>query len=153
MVGHTGGMPSEAADALKSVALATAPTLASAGFKKRRNAFNRTTEAGVVQVLSFQMDKPARGAASAGPARRFNVNLGVYIHDDGDGATPPSWVNDGDCQLRQSVAELVPDGPDAHLALDDVDLASWATFHVLSMYALPWLDERRTRAQVLAARD
>ena len=140
-------MPSEASDALKSVVVSAAPTLTAAGFTKRRNAFNRTTEPGVVQVLSFTLEKAAgtrAGATSSG--RRFNVNLGVYLQD-GE-ASVPAWVNDGDCQVRRTAAELVPDGPDAHLALDDVDLASWATFHVLSMYALPWLDERRTREQV-----
>ena len=132
---------------MKSVVLSAAPTLTEAGFTKRRNTFNRTTEPGVVQVLSFTLEKAAGGRAGApGGGRRFNVNLGVHLQDSEAG--PPAWVNDSDCQVRRTAAELVPDGPDAHLALDDVDLASWATFHVLSMYALPWLDERRTRAQV-----
>jgi hypothetical protein len=140
-------MPSEASDALKSVVLSAAPTLTAAGFSKRRNAFNRTTEPGVVQVLSFTLEKAAGGrAAATSSGRRFNVNLGVYLQDGQ--ASAPTWVNDADCQVRQTAADLVPDGPDAHLALDDVDLASWATFHVLSMYALPWLDERRSREQV-----
>ena len=65
----------------------------------------------------------------------------------------PTWVNPSDCQLSRDLERLAPDVADAHLALDDVDLASWATFHVLTMYALPWLDERRTRAEVLAAQD
>ena len=142
-------MPSEASDALKSVVLSVSATLAEAGFTRRRNAFNRTTGAGVVQVLSFTLEKAAGArAVGSGNGRRFNVNLGVYLQDGEAG--PPAWVNDGDCQVRRSAAELVPDGPDGHLALDDVDLASWATFHVLSMYALPWLDERRTRDQVRA---
>jgi len=142
-------MPTEAAETLKEVVLATAPTLASAGFKKRRNAFNRTTDQGVVQVLSFQMDRPPRGSTAT---RRFTVHVGVFVHDDGPSADPePSWVNDGDCQIRHDVAELAASGPDAHLALDDVDRATWATFHVVSMYALPWLDAHRTRAEALAA--
>jgi hypothetical protein len=127
--------------------------LDSAGFKKRRNAFNRTTEAGVVQVLSFQLEKVAGRAANAG-ARRFSVSVGVYVGQRDPGAeAQPAWVNPSDCQLSRDLEQLAPDVADAHLALDDVDLASWATFHVLTMYALPWLDERRTRAEVLAARN
>ncbi len=142
-------MPSEAAEALKAVVTSAAPTLSTAGFKKRRNAFNRATGAGVVQVLSFQLDKVAGRSANAG-ARRFTVSVGVFV---GDGAQEPAWVNPSDCQLSRDLERLAPDVADAHLALDDVDLASWATFHVLTMYALPWFDERRTRAEVLAAQD
>ena len=142
-------MPSEAADALKEVVISAAPTLTSAGFKKRRNAFNRTTEAGVVQVLGFQLDK-ATGRVPGAGARRFTVSVGIFV---GSGDPAPAWVNPSDCQLSRELEQLAPDVADAHLALDDVDLATWATFHVLTMYALPWLDQRRTRAEVLAAQD
>src|SRR5215467_8335807 len=89
--GNTGGMPSEASDALKSVVLSAAPTLTAAGFTKRRNAFNRTTEPGVVQVLSFTLEKASgTRTAATSSGRRFNVNLGVYLLD-GEVSTP-AWV-------------------------------------------------------------
>jgi Domain of unknown function (DUF4304) len=139
-------MASEAAEAIKDVVNSTVPALESAGFKKRRNAFNRTTDDGVVQVLGFQLDKVASRSPSPAP-RRFTVSVGIFLGD----ADAPAWVNPSDCQLSRDLEQLAPEVAEAHLALDDVDLASWATFHVLTMYALPWLDERRTRSQVLAS--
>jgi hypothetical protein len=145
-------MPSEAAEALKAVVESTVPTLVSAGFKKRRNAFNRPGEPGVVQVISFQLDRVDRRASQASklPTRRFTVNLGVFLTDDAPEPEGPGWVSEADCQLRQDLDTLLPDGGDANLTLDDADLASWATFHVLTMYGLPWLDERRTTTRVRA---
>jgi hypothetical protein len=134
-------MPNETADALKMVISSAEPALTSAGFRRRRQTFNRRTADGVTQVLSFQLvPVPRARQRSAEPRRRFAILLGL-ADANGHGDEPP-WVNEGDCRIRRRLSELVPLGTDAEPALDDPDGATWATFHLVTMYALPWLDER-----------
>jgi hypothetical protein len=134
-------MPNEAAEAMRTVVSSAAPTLESAGFRKRRQTFNRSNGRGITQVVAFQLIPAERRRAGSDAAnrRRFSISVGLA-----NGAGEGAWVNEPDCGVRRDVAELVPPGHDAHPALDDVDGATWETFHLLTMYALPWLEEQRT---------
>lgn len=86
-------MGTDAARAMASVVALTVPLLKRAGFRKRRHSFNRTPEAGLVQVVSFQMGpfEPLGPGSEANIAFReqlgfagnlygtFTINLGVYV--------------------------------------------------------------------------
>jgi hypothetical protein len=49
-----------------------APQLKRAGFRKRRNSFNREVADGIVHVVSLQL-------GSYDPSGKFTINLGVFV--------------------------------------------------------------------------
>lgn len=130
--------------AMDEVARRIAPVLKQAGFRKRHRAFNRTTEPGVVQVISFQMSDAGNG--------RFTLNLGVYVEALRDQFSPwtkmSAWVNEYNCQLRKRIGQLLPGGRDTWWQVEDVETAAITVQAALSRYGLPWLEQRRTQTAI-----
>jgi hypothetical protein len=135
-----------------------APSLKSSSFKKRRHSFNRTTDDGIVQVVSFQMGpRLPPGAEPVPPIRldlygKFTINLGVFI-----AALEPmlgrsaqhAWINDYNCHCRMRIGELLPDPRDIWWSLDEPDSASQVAALALDTCGLPWLDSLRTEQAIM----
>ncbi len=91
-----------------------APALKSAGFRKRRHAFNRAASDGITHVLSFQagsFDPP--GTVHIPDLRpnlygKFTINLGVHVQGmrTSGGRPAKDWVNEYECHLRKRLGEL-----------------------------------------------
>ena len=97
------------------------PSLKSAGYRRSGNRFNRKTEPGIVQVISFQMGAfNPPGTVEIGGLRpnlygRFTVNLGVFLEAvmPYDKTPPPkSFVNDYNCHIRRRIGELLDNPAD-----------------------------------------
>jgi hypothetical protein len=91
-----------------------APQLKRAGFRKRRNSFNREVADGIVHVVSLQL-------GSYDPSGKFTINLGVFVpglNQVSSGSRGP-WVNEYDCDLRWRIGELHHEGRDLWWGLDD----------------------------------
>jgi hypothetical protein len=139
---------------MKDVVSGVAPLLKRAGFRKRRHAFNRTPEPGLVHVLNFQMgpfDPPGPGSEAHVAALesldmpgylygRFTINLGVYAAGMViEGGETRSWVNHYNCQLRKRIGELLT-GQDVWWSLESPDEIASVAETALSVAGLPWLD-------------
>ncbi len=140
-------MPTEAASQMKQVVGSLVPLFKDAGFRKRRNAFNRRTSETVTQVVAFQMGAYDPSETPDVPGLRenlygsFTVNLGVFS------ATPPSvtgrgvtgWVHEADCQLRMRLGFLLA-GYDVWWRLDRAEAVAGDVARGLIERGLPWLD-------------
>jgi uncharacterized protein DUF4304 len=141
---------------MRAIVASVAPALKTAGFRKRRHAFNR--EVGpLTHVVSFQMGAFDPSAAGAGvPFRpnlygRFTVNLGVFALEllrtaprAGD------WVNDYDCQFRMRIGHLLSPAADTWWALDDPDVPRTVEL-AIEQLGLPWLDRLGSCDAIIAA--
>src|SRR3954467_10832243 len=97
---------------MREVVDAIAPDL-KAGFRKRRNTFNRAASTGVVHVVNFQMARYAVPPTQPVPQRlkdgSFTVNLGVHGRSRPDRPTNNwRWVNEYDCEPRARLGALLP---------------------------------------------
>ncbi|HEX6952153.1 MAG TPA: DUF4304 domain-containing protein [Gaiellaceae bacterium] len=143
---------------MAAVVADVAPLLKSAGFRKRRHAFNRTTEPGLVQVVHVQMgpfEPPgSEGISLSGSLYgRFTINLGVYVPEMvlEEQQKRSGWVNEYNCQLRQRIGLLLTPPADTWWSLDDPAEASDAARHALDSAGLPWLDRLPSRKAILDA--
>jgi hypothetical protein len=152
---------------MSRVVAQAAPVLKAAGFRKRRHSFNRSTEPGLVQVLSFQMSAfgpPGPGAEHNRAAReaiglagpwygRFTINLGVFVEDMALDERPrrEGWINEYDCQLRMRIGRLLADRQDVWWSLEDSEAATDAALDAVRGAGLPWLDRLTSRDGILAA--
>lgn len=145
-----------AASMTQVVALAVSP-LKAAGFRKRRNSFNRPLERGMTHVLNFQMGPfEPPGTEEIPPFRvnlhgRFTVNVGVFVPEMviDEKLAPTTWVNEYDCQLRRRLGELMPAATDLWWSLDDPEEAAKVVGSAISSSALPWLERLATRDRVV----
>jgi hypothetical protein len=151
---------------MSSVVAQAVPLLKAAGFRKRRNSFNRTTEPGLVQVIKFWMgpfEPPGPGSEKHRAALEalgvrgdyygtFTIELGVYVPEMvlQEIDRPRVWVNDYNCQLRATVGELLPVGKQVWWSLDRSDVAGDVAVDALQEAGLPWLDRRASRDAILA---
>src|SRR4051812_14164744 len=109
------------AEAMARVVADIAPSLKSVGFKKRRHSFNRMTDAGIVQLVSFQMGPSLPPGGDPIPPHRldlpgrFTIELGVFLaalqHMLGK-SEKQGWTNDYNCHCRMRIGELLPDPRD-----------------------------------------
>ena len=134
---------------MAAVVAEVVPLLKSAGFRKRRNAFNRITEPGLVQVVSFQMGEFMPGSLYG----RFTINLGVYVPEMvlDEHAKRGDWVKESSCQLRQRIGLLLTPPEDVWWPLDDPTEAAGAARDALANAGLPWLDRLASRQAILDA--
>jgi hypothetical protein len=100
------------------------------GFKKSGRNYNRQTEPGVVQVISFQMGafEPPTGYVSPVPSwlkpdlyGKFCVNLGIYVEElvRSRGLKLKKFVAEYSCPIRKRLGPLVnPDGQEYWWPLD-----------------------------------
>ncbi len=129
------------------------------GFKKRRNAFNRKLDGGIVQIISFQagsyepfaIDVPNMNYFPNSLYGKFTINLGIYIDDLQifmHGKKPKDFVNEYDCQLRTRASHLVT-STDEWISIDkDFDKLSKETTNLIEKYALPFLDRFNSREKI-----
>jgi hypothetical protein len=133
------------------------PSLKSAGYRKSGNRFNRTTEPGIVQVISFQMgafDPP--GTVEIPGLRpnlygRFTVNLGVFLEAvmPYDKTPPPkSFVNDYNCHIRRRIGELLDNPTDYWWPLDTATAAP-AIQELIDTRVAAWMEHFSTWQRIL----
>lgn len=153
-------MATPSADAMGHIVALVAPTLKAAGFRKRRNAFNRSVAGQLVHVIDFQMGTYLPGTMYG----EFTINLGVYlprvadrldryqlgvpVKQDSDGRR--AWVNESDCHLRYRIGHLLTPSEDTWWSLDDAEAAATAV-DALSNVGLAWLDGLRTTGEIVDA--
>jgi hypothetical protein len=141
---------------MTEVVVAVAPTLKAARFRRRRHSFNRTTDAGVIQVVSFQMGpyRPPNAHESGGGRLygKFTINLGVYLASlarqlyrvpEGE------WINEYDCHLRQRIGQLLPAPEDIWWSLSDARLATQVADQAWRDHGLPWLETVTTERDII----
>ena len=124
-----------------------APVLKQAGFRKRRQSFNRRTSAGLVHVVTLWMHPKEPPAWTEVPGLRergygtFRLDVGVHVPEMTRSHTPrSSWVNEYDCHLRRTAGQLAGDElGDRWWPLADPEADAWA-LSALESLALPWLD-------------
>jgi hypothetical protein len=156
----------EAAALMKAHVVHVQPVLKTSGYRKRGNAFNRSTEPGVVHVIHFQMGAFDPPGTIEIPGLRpnlyglFIVNLGVFVEDawrlekirfTSDG--PPSakaFINEYDCQIRHRLADDDGSSPPAWWQLSDPTAGSRLADR-LETEVLPWFDGLSSKATILEA--
>lgn len=101
--------------AVDKIQAALRPILREHGFGVRGRAFNRVTEDGLTQVVSFFMgpSDPPGTTYVPGLTRDlhglFSINLGVYVPEVAEhhgGGVARSWVREYHCCVRSTLAEL-----------------------------------------------
>jgi len=157
-------MKSEYVQAMAAVVASTAPVMKTSGFRKRRHAFNRSRENGVVAVLNFQMGSSEPPGSYEIPGLKnnlygkFTVNLGIAFEemwkiDLSSASKPfPPFVNEYECHLRFRLGELATNNEDAWWPLKgDVDGVAREVAGLIEDFAVPWLERFDTRRAVLTA--
>lgn len=145
---------------MKNIVDQVTPMLKDAGFRKRRHGFNRRTDDGLIDVVSFQMGPYEPPGTIEIPGFRvnlygqFTINLGIFCHDMRK-VGPPSkkwdWINEYDCQLRKRIGNLLPKPGDVWWPLEDESFAAQVSLATLTDHGIPWLDRYPTRASILKA--
>jgi Domain of unknown function (DUF4304) len=152
---------------MSHVVAQVAPVLKAAGFRKRRQSFNRSTEPGLVQVLNFQMSAfgpPGPGAERNREVReaiglaapwygRFTLNLGVWVGEMviEEREKRDDWINEYNCHLRKRIGSLLETREDVWWSLEDPDVAATGSLQAIRQAGLPWLDRIASRNGILAA--
>jgi hypothetical protein len=140
-------MATEESELMAAIVKAAAPLLKDAGFRKRRHAFNRTTDDGLVHVVHFWMAPKEPPAWTEVPGLRerryggFRLDFGVRVPDITRMGVPRSeWVKPADCDLRATHHWLETGRhEDAWWDLRDPD-SERAALEALTTHGLPWLD-------------
>jgi Domain of unknown function (DUF4304) len=157
------GMPTEPAVRMATLIASVGPVLREAGFRKRRHAFNRVAEPGIVHVLDFQMGPfEPPGTPEIPPWRRnlygqFTINVGVFVAEVAEafaGVAADAFVPEYRCEIRARIGRLVVPRPpeDLWFRLDEDPAALEATIRdLLTGAALPFLGGLRDRASIVDA--
>lgn len=152
-------MSSEYAAKLAEAVRAVAPLLRERGFKKQRNAFNRESEPGLVQVITFQMGAHQPPGTVEIPGLReslygaFTINLGLHFDEVRElGRLKPrgKFVREGECHVTTRIGNLLRDGADVWWKLDlPEDELRTLVRQLISDRALPFLDRFDSRGALL----
>lgn len=130
--------------------------LKEAGFRKRRHGFNRAASDGLVHVVHFWMAPKEPPAWTEVPGLRerrygsFRLDFGVYVPEMNRSGVPrSSWVNEYNCQLRQSIGQLLTgEWTDFWWQLDAPD-ASEQAGEALRGVGMAWLDRFSNATAIL----
>jgi hypothetical protein len=149
------------AQAMKQVVRELHPLLKKSGFRKQRHTFNRECEAGLIQVVNFQMGPYEVGDPVEIPGLRenlygkFAVNLGIFIeelHGYFSTESRPRFVGEHHCEIRRRLGEMLPGEGELWWRLDADPLAVAADVHrALEEYGLPFLDGLTSRDLIIQA--
>jgi hypothetical protein len=154
---------SEYGHAMDAVVASAAPLMKHSAFRKRRHAFNRSRERGVVAVLSFQMGSSDPPGANEIPGLKdnlygkFTVNLGMAFEemwkvDLSSASKPfPPFVNEYECHLRFRLGELMTDNREDVWWPLRGDRVGPEVAGLIERFGVPWLDRFDTRRAVLTA--
>jgi len=143
---------------MTEIVKASQPSLKAAGYRKSGNRFNRTTEPGIVQVISFQMGAFNPPGTVEIPGLRpnlygkFTVNLGVFLEAvmPYDKTPPPkSFVNDYNCHIRRRIGELLDNPQDCWWPLDP-QTAVPAILALLGSRVSAWMDHFASWSTILS---
>ncbi len=150
------------AETMAAIVKALHPRLKEAGFRKRRHAFNRSAEPGVVQVISFQMGRNLPPRAEPIPPIRldlhglFTVNLGVAIEEAWllsgrqKDVVFPDFVNEYDCAIRERLGQLLGRNEDTWWELrPDHSQPAIEIGDAILEHGTNWLEQRATRESIL----
>ncbi len=130
------------------------------GFKKKGRTFNRTTEDGLVQVISVQMGAHDPPGTTYVPCLRenlygwFTLNLGVYVPEVArhhGGAEAKGFVQEYHCCIRSRLGALCSEKTDLWWRNDAVDEVVPDLVARLDRDGLPFLDRFASRAAILEA--
>jgi hypothetical protein len=143
---------------MADVVRAVHPLLKEQGFRKRRNAFNRETEPGLVHVVAFQMGRYELYGEQHDPFQdeygRFWLSFGVWLAEVHRGLNQwsvPAFLTEPECELRQDAYRVGPAPKDGWYLGDDRDSLVEQVRTVLTEAVLPYLDRLATRDELLAA--
>jgi hypothetical protein len=149
---------SEAAKQMDALQAALRPTLQRWGYRGRGRTFNRTTQGGLTQVITFQMGSFDPPGTTYIPGLRenmygrFTVNLGVYVPEVArhhGGGEAKSIVQEYHCCVRARIGTLGTERADLWW-----DLAPGASLvseiqRRLEGDALPFLERFKSRDSIL----
>jgi hypothetical protein len=157
---------SEYGQAMEAVVASTAPLMKENSFRKRRHAFNRSRENGVVAVLRFQMGSSDPPGTYVIPGLKddlygkFTVNLGVAFEemwkiDLSSASKPfPPFLNEYECHLRLRLGQLATQNMEDDVwwpLKGDLDRLGREVAGLIERFALPWLERFGTRRAVISA--
>ena len=135
------------AERMAEIVAARAPSLKKVGFRKRRHTFNRLADDGIVHMVTFWMapHEPAAWTEIPGLRTRrygsFRIDFGIYVPEMNRMGSPRgAWINTYDCQMRQTMGQLMGQSSgDLWWPVDDPDSSAKAST-VIETFGLPWLD-------------
>lgn len=127
------------------------PLLRGRGFVRRERAWNRDLGA-VRHVIDVQTDASDDSDRSPIPSR-FTINLAVFvpIFKTWTGVSPPAFVDEVDCPVRERIGHRLPSGVDRWWFITPTSDASRTGNEVakaLVDYGLPFLDPLQTLESV-----
>lgn len=131
------------------------------GFRSRGRSFNRSTEPGVVQVISLQMGGVKQASRMTpeefghGMRGTFTVNLGLYVDEVRDALAQqprPRWITASHCALCTRIGQLADPPRDIWWKLEGTDPGELAgdVVRLLDAHGLALLEACATREGILA---
>lgn len=131
------------------------------GFRSRGRVFNRSTEPGVVQVISLQMggtkavSRLAPEEFGQGARGTFTVNLGLYVDEVRDALAQqprPRWITAAHCALCTRIGQLADPPRDIWWKLEGTEPGELAgdVVRLLDAHGLALLEACATREGILA---
>ncbi len=147
------------AEAVDEIQRTLRPWLKERGFRVKGRTFNRSTEDGLVQVVSLQMGASDPPGTTYFPGLRenlhglFTVNLGVYVPEVAKrhgGGEAKSWVQEYHCCVRARLAEASGEAHDLWWRAQAEDVVLTDVRRRLEVGGFPFLDRYSTRDRILA---
>jgi hypothetical protein len=147
------------AAAVDDIQAALRPFLKGRGFRVRGRTFNRTTEDGLIQVVSIQMGASDPPGTTYIPGLRenlhglFTVNLGVYVPEVAKhhgGGEAKSWVQEYHCCVRARLGDASGEARDLWWQARVDDAVIGDVRRRLELGGLPFLERYSTRDKILA---
>lgn len=128
------------------------------GFRARGRTFNRLTSDGLTQVINIQMGPFDPPGATHLPGftnnlyGQFTINLGVFVPEVWRWRfelSERSFVQELDCCIRARIGDVCPEQRDLWWHIERSDSLMAELCRRLETYALPFLNEFATRADIL----
>lgn len=134
------------------------PLFTARGFRRHGRTYNRPTEAGVVQVVNFQMGSsdPPGTTYILGLRENlhglFTLNLGIFVAEVAEhhaGGAPRSYAHDYNCCLRARLGELSGSDRDIWWKVSPQPAVISEVQRLLEAFGFPFLDRFGSRDRIL----